>query len=94
MDGSIFSNRLGHFVSSSFSVFLYCDYRNNTVCELLCEKTPIMGIGLFGSFSRFGGSGNQSSSNNSLNYYCMNCGTRHIQSACPKCGSKMKRVGS
>jgi len=52
------------------------------------------GIGLFGSFSRFGGSGNQSSSNNSLNYYCMNCGTRHIQSACPKCGSKMKRVGS
>ena len=52
------------------------------------------GIGLFGSFSRFGGSGNQSSSNNSLNYYCMNCGTRHNQSACPKCGSKMKRVGS
>jgi len=52
------------------------------------------GIGLFGSFSRFGGSGNQSSSNNSLNYYCMNCGTRHIQSARPKCGSKMKRLGS
>jgi hypothetical protein len=52
------------------------------------------GIGLFGSFSRFGGSGNQSSKNNSLNYYCMNCGTRHNQSACPKCGSKMKRVGS
>jgi hypothetical protein len=52
------------------------------------------GIGLFGSFSRFGGSGDQSSSNNSLNYYCMNCGTRHNQSACPKCGSKMKRVGS
>jgi hypothetical protein len=52
------------------------------------------GIGLFGSFSSFGGSGNQSSKNNSLNYYCMNCGTRHNQSACPKCGSKMKRVGS
>jgi hypothetical protein len=49
------------------------------------------GIGLFGSF---GGSGDQISSNNSLNYYCMNCGTRHNQSACPKCGSKMKRVGS
>lgn len=52
------------------------------------------GIGLFGSFSRFGGSGGQNSSNNSLNYYCMNCGTRHNQSACPKCGSKMKGVGS
>lgn len=29
-----------------------------------------------------------------LKYYCMNCGTQHSQAACPKCGSKMKRVGS
>jgi len=29
-----------------------------------------------------------------LKYYCMNCGTQHGQVACPKCGSKMKRVGS
>jgi hypothetical protein len=29
-----------------------------------------------------------------LNYYCMNCGRRHNQAACPKCGSKMKRVGT
>ena len=29
-----------------------------------------------------------------LKYYCMNCGTQHSQLACPKCGSKMKRVGS
>ena len=43
-------------------------------------------IGLSGSFSMFGG--NQSSSNSSLNYYCMNCGTRHNQSANPKCGSR------
>ena len=26
-------------------------------------------------------------------YYCMNCGTKHNQVACPKCGSKMKKVG-
>ena len=32
--------------------------------------------------------------NSSLNYYCMSCGTKHNQAACPKCGSKMKRVGS
>jgi cobalamin synthase len=32
--------------------------------------------------------------NSSLNYYCMSCGTKHNQTACPKCGSKMKRVGS
>jgi hypothetical protein len=24
----------------------------------------------------------------------MGCGTKHNQAACPKCGSKMKRVGS
>jgi hypothetical protein len=29
-----------------------------------------------------------------LKYYCMSCGTQHTQASCPKCGSKMKRVGS
>jgi len=47
-------------------------------------------FGRIGS-SMFGGSGNPSGP---LNYYCMNCGRRHNQAACPKCGSKMKRVGS
>jgi hypothetical protein len=32
-------------------------------------------------------------SNNSINYYCMGCGTKHNDAACPRCGSKMKRVG-
>jgi hypothetical protein len=31
---------------------------------------------------------------NSLKYYCMSCGAQHKQDACPKCSSKMKRVGS
>jgi hypothetical protein len=47
------------------------------------------GGGMFGSLSSsttFGDS--------SLKYYCMSCGTLHKQIACPKCGSKMKRVGS
>ena len=38
----------------------------------------------------------RSSSNNNdqhLNYYCMVCGTKHNDAACPKCGSKAKRVG-
>jgi len=30
----------------------------------------------------------------SLKYYCMSCGAQHKQDACPKCSSKMKRVGS
>ncbi|MFZ0513890.1 MAG: hypothetical protein WAM14_19950 [Candidatus Nitrosopolaris sp.] len=29
----------------------------------------------------------------SLKYYCMSSGTQHKQAACPKCGSKMKRIG-
>ena len=44
------------------------------------------GMGMFGSFSSpFAG--------NSVNYYCMSCGTKHREAACPRCGSKMKRVG-
>ena len=46
-----------------------------------------MGGGMFGSMSSMFG-------DNSLKYYCMSCGTKHNQSSCPKCGSKMKRVGS
>jgi hypothetical protein len=50
-----------------------------------------MGIGgaggMFGSMSSMFG-------DNSLNYYCMSCGTKHNHAACPKCGSKMKKVGS
>jgi hypothetical protein len=34
------------------------------------------------------------SNGSSLKYYCMSCGTQHKEVACPKCGSKMKRVGS
>jgi multisubunit Na+/H+ antiporter MnhG subunit len=45
------------------------------------------GVGMFGSMSSM-------FEDNSLNYYCMTCGTKHREAACPKCGSKMKRVGS
>jgi uncharacterized paraquat-inducible protein A len=30
--------------------------------------------------------------NSSSSYSCINCGTRHNETACPKCGSKMKRA--
>jgi hypothetical protein len=29
----------------------------------------------------------------SMKYYCMSCGTQHKKIACPKCGSRMKRIG-
>src|SRR6266498_2608904 len=28
-----------------------------------------------------------------VKYYCMSCGFEHREISCPKCGSKMKRVG-
>ena len=46
------------------------------------------------SLKRMGMSGASMFGYSSLNYYCMSCGTKHNHSACPKCGSKMKRVGS
>lgn len=30
---------------------------------------------------------------NPVRYYCMSCGNEHKEIECPKCGSKMKRVG-
>lgn len=32
-------------------------------------------------------------SSGQVKYYCMSCGNEHREIACPKCGSKMKRVG-
>ena len=32
-------------------------------------------------------------SQSKVKYYCMKCGNEHREIACPKCGSKMKRVG-
>jgi len=37
-------------------------------------------------------SSNSSFSSSSLSYSCINCGTGHNETACPKCGSKMKRA--
>jgi hypothetical protein len=56
------------------------------------RKRALKRMGMTGA-SMFG-SGVGGGSGASLNYYCMSCGTKHNQAACPKCGSKMKRVGS
>jgi hypothetical protein len=32
-------------------------------------------------------------SSGQVKYYCMSCNNEHKEIACPKCGSKMKRVG-
>ena len=43
-----------------------------------------------GSGSFFGGSFGQEKG---ISYYCMNCGTKHSQASCPRCGSKLKKAG-
>ena len=55
----------------------------------MTRKTGIGGGMLFGSMSS-----NSMLGDSAVRYYCMSCGTEHKQVACPKCGSKMKRVGS
>jgi hypothetical protein len=62
--------------------------------NMYMRRIMIKRMGGKGGGAMFGSmfSGNQNSS--SLKYYCMSCGTQHRQIECPKCGSKMKRVGS
>lgn len=68
-----------------FGVFIMLNmYMRRIMIKRMAGKEGAM----FGSM--FGGSQNSSS----LKYYCMSCGTQHRQVECPKCGSKMKRVGS
>jgi hypothetical protein len=57
------------------------------------RKRMMRRMGVGGAGGMFG-SGSSMFGENSLKYYCMSCGTKHNQAACPKCGSKMKRVGS
>ena len=46
------------------------------------------------AMSRMGMSGTTTMfSSNTLNYYCMSCGTKHNQASCPKCGSKIRGLG-
>jgi len=57
--------------------------RRRMIARMGSVQGTIMG-GMFGPTSTDGGS---------LKYFCMSCGMHHKQAACPKCGSKMKRIG-
>jgi hypothetical protein len=49
---------------------------------------------MFGSFGSFPSSSmSHNDQSRPLKYYCMSCGKEHRETACPNCGSKMKRVG-
>lgn len=53
------------------------------VRKRMYRKMGTQGTGMFGGVA----------SGSSLRYYCMGCGNKHNEIACPKCGSKMKRIG-
>ncbi len=57
------------------------------VLSLFIRRRMFKKMGYSGA-GMFGGSGS------SVRYYCMSCGAKHNEIACPKCGSKMKRIGS
>ena len=57
--------------------------RKRMIARIGSVRGTIMG-GMFSPTSADGGS---------LKYFRMSCGIHHTQAACPKCGSKMKRIG-
>lgn len=59
----------------------------------MLKKRGISMRGLFGSLRSSDQSPPSMYGYNPIKYYCMSCGNEHKDIACPKCGSKMKRVG-
>ena len=60
--------------------------------RLMLKKMGISMRGLFGSL-RSSDVSPSMYGYGPIKYYCMNCGNEHKEIACPKCGSKIKRVG-
>jgi len=60
--------------------------------RFMMKKMGISMKGLFGSL-RSSDVSTSMYGYNPIKYYCMSCGNEHKEIACPKCGSKMKRVG-
>jgi hypothetical protein len=79
---------------------MYLFQVHNPVCDTpgggnkYMRRVMLKRIGSMGGGAMFGSMFAASQNSSSLKYYCMSRGTEHRQIACPKCGSKMKRVGS
>lgn len=61
--------------------------------RLMMKKMGISMKGLFGSLRSSEANPSSMPGYFPIKYYCMSCGNEHKEIACPKCGSKMKRVG-
>ena len=71
--------------------------------SLIVIVFAVIGLGVYrrrrhfrkaGQAASFGSSyfGKMFGSQRGINYYCLNCGTKHDQSSCPNCGSKLKKA--
>jgi hypothetical protein len=60
--------------------------------RLMLKKKGISMRGLFGSL-RSSDASPSTYGYNPIKYYCISCGNEHKEIVCPKCGSKMKRIG-
>jgi Sec-independent protein secretion pathway component TatC len=80
------------------SIFLPFPY------SLIAIVIAVLGLGLYRrrrqlrktGHTTSGGSsyfGNIFGSERAINYYCINCGTKHNEVSCPNCGSKLKKAG-
>ena len=72
--------------------------------SLIVIVLAVIGLGVYRRRRHFRKTGQAASSGSSyfgnifgpqknINYYCMNCGTKHDQISCPNCGSKLKKAG-
>jgi len=55
--------------------------------KMITKNTSINIKGIFGSTSP------RPYEYSHVKYFCMSCGHQHKEISCPKCGSKMKRIG-
>ncbi|MGA7898178.1 MAG: hypothetical protein WA395_12075 [Nitrososphaeraceae archaeon] len=62
------------------------------VLNLYMRRRVMQRMGMEG-YGKLGIVDSEVAQNSSLKYYCMSCGTQHKDIECPKCGSKMKKVG-
>ena len=56
-------------------------------------KLKKMGISMKSPFKQSSSIIDSSRHTTTVRYYCMSCGKEHREIACPKCGSKMKKIG-
>ena len=76
-----------------FPVSLVAIFGVFILLNMYMRRVMIKRIGSMGGGATFGSMFGANQNSSSLKYYCMSCGTEHRQIACPKCGSKMKRIG-